>query len=86
MYLILPSSSKSSGPRVSKSIVKVLSRDSQGKRPRGYVCLLSDIPSLLLEPMFFNNPKHHTAIVKDDICFTIGKSIAEAIVEWDLSR
>lgn len=52
------------------------------KSTRGYACLMNQIPSLLLEPLFLDNEKHYEALIDEDGCFTIGKAIAESVLEW----
>ena len=52
------------------------------KGDNGYVCCMSDIPSLLLEPLFLNNEKHYESMMDGDMLFTIGKAITNSILEW----
>lgn len=48
----------------------------------GYNCMISTIPSLLIEPLFLDNEKHYKEIVEGNACFLIGKLLAEGILEW----
>jgi hypothetical protein len=49
---------------------------------RGYGCIMNNIPSLLLEPLFLDNETHYEALVDEDACFVIGKAISESVLEW----
>jgi N-acetylmuramoyl-L-alanine amidase len=55
---------------------------TNGKTPRGYSCVMSRIPSLLLEPMFLDNDKHYKKLLEDNCLFDIGKTISDAVSEW----
>jgi N-acetylmuramoyl-L-alanine amidase len=62
---------------VSKVTYKIATKET-----RGYECMMQSIPSLLLEPLFLDNDNHYEAIINGNACFTIGKLVAEGILEW----
>jgi N-acetylmuramoyl-L-alanine amidase len=62
---------------VSKNVIKTLK-----DKDRGYSCLMSTIPSLLIEPLFLNNKAHYKEMIEEDLLFTIGKILAEGVLEW----
>lgn len=66
---------------ISKTVILPIVKNN-GKRTRGWPCVMSEIPSLLLEPLFFDNDKHHELIVNGDACIRIGKAITKAILQW----
>jgi N-acetylmuramoyl-L-alanine amidase len=62
---------------VSKAKVEEINSDR-----RGYGCIMSTIPSLLLEPLFLDNDEHYEELIEGDACFDIGKCISEGVLEW----
>ena len=52
------------------------------KGDNGYICCMSGIPSLLIEPLFLNNEKHYKSIMDGDMLFVIGRTITNSILEW----
>ena len=62
---------------VAKSKYQSIDRDV-----RGYSCLMNNIPSILIEPLFLDNENHYEELVNGDACFTIGEVIAESVLEW----
>jgi N-acetylmuramoyl-L-alanine amidase len=53
------------------------------KHVRGFNCIMKDIPSLLLEPMFLDNDEHYEFLVYKAGTMELGKIIADTIIQWD---
>jgi N-acetylmuramoyl-L-alanine amidase len=65
------------GKVISKVEVKKIKGDD-----RGYGCLMAEIPSLILEPLFIRNEAHLKYMLYEDGITMIGHAIADSVNEW----